>query len=138
MPFEQLWDGLQKAVAENRVSGLSPLAMWEAMHAGDDLGLLRRQLPEEFWQDFDSITGILRRNVADLLAAVKVEAEKVAGLSDKEVGLRLGEFPEEVRRCIFPHCKSGGDLLGGRTKDLVYRTFARTGTAWMGTARRAR
>jgi len=105
------------------VSRLTPLAMWEAMQAGDDLEAVRRQLPEEFWADFDQITALLQRQVAELIAAVKSEAEKVAELTDKEVGLRLESFPAEARRFIFPYRKSGGDLLSGRTRDLVFRTI---------------
>lgn len=105
------------------VSRLTPLAMWEALQAGDDLDSVRRQLPEEFWADFDAITAILQQNIADLIEAVKAEAEAVAGLSDKEVGLRLDRFPAEVRRFIFPYRKSGGDLLSGRTRDLVFRSI---------------
>jgi RNA ligase len=105
------------------VSRLTPLAMWEAMYAGDDLEAVRRQLPEEFWMDFDSITAILQSQIADLVARIKSEAEAVAGLADKEVGLRLAGFPEDVRRFIFPYRKSGGDLLTGRTRDLVFRSI---------------
>lgn len=105
------------------VSRLTPLAMWEALQAGDNLEELRRQLPEEFWADFDSITAILQNQITELVANVKEEAEAVAGLSDKEVGLRLETFPETVRRFIFPYRKSGGDLLSGRTRDLVFRTI---------------
>lgn len=105
------------------VSRLTPLAMWEAMMAGDDLESVRRQLPEEFWADFDSITAILQRSIANLIDTVRAEAEAVAGLSDKEVGLRLDAFPPEIRRFIFPFRKSGGDLLTGRTRDLVFRAI---------------
>jgi len=105
------------------VSRLTPLAMWEAMQAGDDLEAVRKQLPEEFWADFDKITALLRQQISDLIQAVKAEADKVAELSDKEVGLRLESFPVEVRRFIFPYRKSGGDLLSGRTRDLVFRAI---------------
>jgi RNA ligase len=105
------------------VSRLTPLAMWEALQAGDDLGTVRKQLPEEFWADFDNIIAILQRQIEDLVAAVKSEANKVAGLSDKDIGLRLDAFPAEVRRFIFPFRKSGGNLLDGRTRDLVFRTI---------------
>lgn len=114
------------------VSRLTPLAMWEAMHAGDDLEAVRRQLPEEFWADFDSITAVLRNNIDDLLAEVKAEAEGVAHLSDKEVGLRLNTFPERVRRFIFNYRKSGGDLLSGRSRELVFRTVRPTGNRLAG------
>ncbi|MFC7663672.1 T4 RnlA family RNA ligase [Methylorubrum suomiense] len=39
------------------ISRCTPLAMWEAMSAGDDVDALRRDLPEEFW-------GILTRSSA--------------------------------------------------------------------------
>jgi RNA ligase len=38
------------------ISRCTPLAMWEAMQAGDDMQAIRRDLPEEFWDDFDAIT----------------------------------------------------------------------------------
>jgi RNA ligase len=109
------------------VSRLTPLAMWEAMHAGDDLDTVRRQLPEEFWTDFDQITAVLRKNIDDLIADVRAEADAVAHLSAKEVGLRLDTFPERVRRFIFNYRKSGGDLLSGRSRELVFRTVRPTG-----------
>src|SRR5689334_15913679 len=41
------------------VSRITPLAMWEIMQAGDDLAKVRRDIPEEFWADFDAICGLL-------------------------------------------------------------------------------
>lgn len=105
------------------VSGLSPLSMWEAMQAGDDLAAIRKELPEEFWADFDAITALLQQRIDDLVKAVADEAEKVRNLSDKDVGLSLGSFPEEVRRFIFLYRKGGGDLLSGRSRDLVFRSI---------------
>jgi len=35
----------------------------EAIQAGDDLDTLRRQLPEEFWGDFDAITKIPKQQI---------------------------------------------------------------------------
>jgi RNA ligase len=103
------------------VSRLTPLAMWEAMQAGDDLEAIRKQLPEEFWADFDNLIAILQRHIGELVAAVKDAADPIAELSDKDVGLRQDTFPAEVRRFIFSYRKSGGDLLSGRTRDLVFR-----------------
>jgi RNA ligase len=105
------------------VSRLTPLAMWESMWAGDDLEAVRRQLPEEFWADFDSITATLNQKLADLAATVKREADAVADLTDKDVGLRLDTFPDEVRRFIFLYRKNGGDLLTGRARDLLFRSI---------------
>lgn len=116
------------------VSRLTPLAMWEAMQAGDDPEGLRRQLPEEFWADFDSIIAILKAQIEELLSAVGVAADAVAHLSDKDVGLRLGSFPAEVRRFIFPYRKAAGDLMGGRTRDLVFRSIRPDGNRLAGYA----
>lgn len=102
------------------------------MAAGDDLEALRRELPEEFWADFDAIIGALRRRVDGLIAAVREAAEAVAGLSDKEVGLRLSTIPEDARRFVFPYRKNGGDLLTGRTRETIFRAIRPTGNVLPG------
>lgn len=114
------------------VSRVTPLAIWEVMMAGDDLGVLRKQLPEEFWTDFDCIANILMGQVEALLAAVGQVAAPLAELSDKEVGLRLPHVPESVRRFIFPYRKSGGDLLSARTRAMVFREIRPVGNRLAG------
>lgn len=109
------------------ISRCTPLAMWEAMQAGDDLDAIRRDLPEEFWGDFDAITGALRANINCLLARVRAAAEPVAALSDKDVGLQLNQFPEDVRGFIFPWRKNSGDLLNGRSRQPLFRAIRPTG-----------
>lgn len=108
------------------ISRVTPLALWESMQAGDDMEAIRRELPEEFWPDFDAIIGVLRDQIASIVEAVKAEAEVVAGLTDKEVGLRLAEFPDDVRRFIFPYRKSGGDLLSGINREALFRAVRPT------------
>lgn len=108
------------------ISRCTPLAMWEAMAAGDDLNAVRRDLPEEFWGDFDAITGILDVQVQGLVRRAGEAVRTVDGLSDKEVGLRLGSFPEDVRRFIFP-LRKFGSLLNGRTREALFRSIRPTG-----------
>ncbi len=114
------------------ISRCTPLAMWEAMQAGDDLSLIRQQLPEEFWTDFDAITTTLDGEVRTLIAAVAREAAAVADWPDKEVGLRLAQWPEPVRQFIFPYRKNGGDLLSGKTRQSLFRTIRPTGNVLEG------
>lgn len=109
------------------VSRLTPLAMWEAMMAGDDLESIRKQLPEEFWNDFDQIILVLQSNLAALLAEVMIEVKKVDGLTDKEVGLSLDKFPERVRKFIFPYRKHRGDMLNGRSREPFFRAIRPNG-----------
>ena len=108
------------------ISRITPLAMWEIMQAGDDVAKIRRDIPEEFWTDFDAICGLLRRRLDAIVATATHEAFAVAQLSDKEVGLRLNQFPAEVRSLIFPYRKQGGDLLSGRTRQMLFRLIRPT------------
>ncbi len=90
------------------VSRITPLAMWEIMQAGDDLATIRRDIPEEFWTDFDAICAILTRGVDAVVESAERAAASVAHLSDKEVGLRLNEFPADIRGLIFHPSQAEG------------------------------
>lgn len=108
------------------VSRLTPLAVWEAMMMGDDLVAFRRDLPEEFWRDFDTIFGLLQNKIDAIVRNVKVRADAVNALTDKEVGLRLSTFPPDVRSFIFPYRKYG-DLLSGRSRQTLFRAIRPAG-----------
>lgn len=127
-------DGLRLKVkgAEYRrihalISKITPLSMWAALEAGDDLEAVRRQLPEEFWGDFDGITGALKIQASALTARVAEAARSVNTLSDREVGLKLSEFPEDVRRFIFPYRKKPDAL-----RTLIYKAIRPTGNVLPG------
>lgn len=109
------------------VSHLTPLAVWESMMNGDDLEELRKQLPEEFWTDFDAIRATIEGQVSAIVEATAQEAAKVSALSDKDVGLRLQSFPANVRPFIFPYRKQHGELLSGRSRLALFRTIRPTG-----------
>jgi RNA ligase len=108
------------------ISRITPLAMREIMEAGDDLAKVRRDIPEEFWTDFDAICALLTRKLDAIIESATREATAVAHLSDKDVGLRLGQFSPDVRPLIFPYRKQGGNLLSGRPRQLVFRTIRPT------------
>jgi RNA ligase len=108
------------------ISRVTPLGMWEVMLAGDDLEKLRRDIPEEFWVDFDAIVAVLQQRLDTMLALAVREAQAVAHLTDKEVGLRLHQFPAEVRPFVFAFRKQGGDLMVGRARQLLFRSIRPT------------
>jgi RNA ligase len=108
------------------ISRITPLAMWEIMQAGDDLAKVRKDVPEEFWTDFDAICALLRRQLEIIVETAKREAASVAHLSDKDVGLRLDQFPADIRSRIFPYSKQNGDLLSGRSRQMVFRLIRPT------------
>lgn len=90
------------------VSRVTPLGIYDALYAGDDLDLLRREVPEEFWADFDTIRSLLAAEVQKLVDATEAEARRLHDLSDKDVGLCLqrGEIAELARPYIFARRKS--------------------------------
>lgn len=90
------------------VSRVTPLALWEAMAHGDDLDVIRRDIPEEFWSDFDGIRATLAAQAARIVAATSTAVEATRGEFDKDVGLRLDSFGPDVRPFIFT-ARRGGD-----------------------------
>jgi RNA ligase len=113
------------------ISRCTPLAMWEAMVAGDDLTSIKRDLPEEFWSDFDHITGLLGAQRDAILGQVAATADALAHLTDKEVGLQLKSLPDTVRPFIFNWRNTGGKLEG-RAHDVLLRMIRPTGNELSG------
>ena len=89
------------------ISRLTPIAIWEALFEGRDLEQYRSHLPEEFLVDFDAIRTCLRGQHDHIYNMVHyaVLQSNLHLLSDKEIGLKLKEFPEPVRGLIFPFLK---------------------------------
>ncbi len=117
------------------ISRLTPLAVWEAMGAGDDLIAYRKELPEEFWPDFDSIFDLLDREVHRIIfdtGKALEDARQGQDLSDKDVGLMLEKFPAHVRSFVFPYRKQNGNLLTGRSRAALFRAIRPTGNGLPG------
>jgi RNA ligase len=113
------------------ISHCTPLALWEAWAAGDNLNAIRRELPEEFWSDFDSITALLQQVMTAFTVRISQAVANVAGLNDKELGLRLAEQPEAIRSFLFPWRKSGGNLTG-KNREALFRAIRPTGNILAG------
>ena len=113
------------------ISHCTPLALWASLAAGDDPQLLRRELPEEFWTDFDSIIGLLNQQLDALTKRLAAAAADVTNLSDKEVGLQLDQQPEDIRPLLFAWRKSSGKLTG-KPKEAFFRTVRPTGNLLAG------
>ncbi len=112
------------------ISRCTPLAMWEAMNAGDDMEAIRRDLPEEFWADFDDIVRLIAAQVAAIEARVTEVAASVAHLSDKELGLSLNSLPKDARPYLFGFRKLG--TIVGKSRDSLMRSLRPTGNVLEG------
>jgi RNA ligase len=115
------------------ISRVTPLALWEAMASGDDLESIRRELPEEFWGDFDTIRNLLDASRDALLDKTARVAGEVKDLADKDIGLRLSSFDADIRGFIFPYRKSGGDLMASeKVRSAMFRALRPKGNALAG------
>ena len=113
------------------ISRVTPLAMWEAMAAGSDLESVRRDLPEEFWGDFDDIIRIINGQIEATIAVVRDVAKSVEHLSDKELGLSLATLDKRAQPYVFDWRKSGGKL-GNRSMATMFRGVRPTGNVLAG------
>ncbi len=114
------------------ISGCTPLSIWQMLQAGDNLEIIRQQLPEEFWVDFNSIINILNQQTISIIEKVDLEARKVAAWTDKEVGLNLQNWPEDIRSFIFSYRKNNGNLLIGKPRQALFRSIRPTGNVLNG------
>ena len=71
------------------VSNITPLAIWDSMVAGDNLDYTRKEIPDEFIADFDSIRAILESERDATLDKISVALEHTKDLTDKELGLMI-------------------------------------------------
>lgn len=89
----------------------TPLAIWEVMMNGDDLGRMRADLPEEMTGDFDTICRLTLQRLDDLVAEVRAAAEATAHLSDKDLGRMIRDEQSSLspvaRKFVFGARKSG-------------------------------
>jgi RNA ligase len=91
------------------VSRVTPLAIWESMVAGDDMDAMRRELPEEFWIDFDCIRAALIASFGTLMQATQDRVDTYADWSDKDLGLKLPHIHPDIRGLVFPLRKHGAE-----------------------------
>ena len=89
------------------ISRVTPVALWEIMNEGGSLDAMRREIPEEFWGDFDAIRGLLEKGIAAVVDEVEAAKRQWADKSDKELGLQLSTLPPLVRTLLFSARKEG-------------------------------
>lgn len=99
------------------ISKLTPLTVWESMMNGE-ANMLRKELPEEFWPDFDQILSLLEKQLGAIVSDVTREAAVRVTWIDKEVGLDLPNMPDHVRHLIFPFRKDNG--FEGRARKTLF------------------
>lgn len=91
------------------LNGITPLGIWELMKEQANLVLIRQEIPEEYWSDFDTIEKQLTQQLNDLIDEVETYHLNYQHLSDKELGLKLDSLPLVPRSYLFQRRKKGKD-----------------------------
>ncbi|MFA5759831.1 MAG: RNA ligase, partial [Clostridia bacterium] len=71
------------------MSRITPLGIWELMLNGDNLDMIKKELPEELQKDFNNIFSILENKMKIMLESLLSLHKKTSHLSNKELGLEL-------------------------------------------------
>ena len=114
------------------ISRLTPLSVWENMEAGTDMVAIRNDLPEEFWEDFDSIMELISVQRDSLIEKINKVVATTAGMTDKEVGLSLASYPGDVRSFIFLARRTSAWYDTPKGRKSVFREFRPTANVLAG------
>jgi RNA ligase len=112
---------------------VTPLAIWELLVCGDNVLMVRSELPEELHKDFDTIRSILLKSYNRVLNCIERLYQETKHMTDKELGLFLQTKPKfdgyayNVYRYIFSYRKGTfyKDLekTNSLTKRSIYNLF---------------
>jgi RNA ligase len=85
----------------------SPLVVWENYRdrGSEFLKEYKLTIPEEFWDETDDWHFQFQEALLDLLLDVRLFHDKTKHLSNKELGLRLGDYKSNVSQFIFTYRK---------------------------------
>ena len=112
------------------VSRMTPLSIWESMKNGGDLGAIRKDLPEEFWADFDSIVDAIWIQASMLISTVATAEKELKHLGNKELVLsgELNKWADYVRKLIFTYRKNRDTfLVDNKARTCIFGLIRPTG-----------
>lgn len=109
------------------ISNITPLAIWDNLLNNDDMIMLRREIPEEFLSDYDSILSVLRNKIEHYHELIIDTHKKTSHLTDKELGLSLSQLPEDCRPFVFAYRKNGQLLNDKKIHEGILRKIRPTG-----------
>jgi len=102
--------GDQYKIIHKMISQVTPLGIYELMLEGKPIEESKRLIPEEFYDDFDTIVRLLGEKVDRIIDGTNELVQSVAYMSDKEVGLAMSTFGE-FGQYVFTARKKGQDAL---------------------------
>lgn len=111
------------------VSNLTPLTVWNAMRDNEDMDEMKSNLPEEFWDDFDSLRTLLQEKYDSFMASILCWHDETKSLSDKELGIYIQSNPKTLSlRFLFPFrkAKSAAEFEKSSSRKHIFDLFRPT------------
>lgn len=114
------------------ISNCTPLYIWDCMRSGDDLDLIKKQLPEEFLKDYNEIQRIFTEIFNENIKILSKTVEKYKEWTDKELGLLLSDLEQRelfspVERLFIFACRKSDFLkkvlTPGEERDRMFKFF---------------
>ncbi|MDJ0599564.1 MAG: T4 RnlA family RNA ligase [Crocosphaera sp.] len=106
------------------LNGITPLGIWELMKEQANLALIRQEIPEEYWTDFDTIEQQLTQQLNDLIDEVETYHLNYQHFSDKELGLKLNSLPTIPKAYLFQRRKKGKDWYNNpKSRTFLFNHF---------------
>ncbi|PSF30530.1 2'-5' RNA ligase [Aphanothece hegewaldii CCALA 016] len=91
------------------ISGITPLGIWKYLKDGADLELIRQEISEEYWEDFEQIQELLSKQLKVLIAQIEDYHQHYSSFSDQELGLIFNSLPDLAKKFVFARRKEGRD-----------------------------
>jgi len=104
------------------ISNITALNLWEMLVSGCDMNEKKQQIPEELWDEFDTIYIGLNKKFERVWDELNSLNEQTKNLSDKELGLSLPTLGRYAR-FLFPLRKKGKSVVNA----LIYDEIRPTG-----------
>ncbi len=117
--------------AHKLASRVTPLGVYDALVAADDIQALRRELPEELWLDFDTIHNLLWQKYLLRSEAIARAVDKCVGRTHKEIGL-CTDVPNDLKWAVFAMKNGKFDLTEPKLRRTFYEAFRPTGNVLEG------
>lgn len=97
--------GREYCIIHKLLESVTPLAIWELMLNKKDLDFLRKEIPEEFQGDFDTIRNILQSKYDYIISRAEEVYESNKHLSNKEIA--ASDLNKEDKWLYFSRSQNG-------------------------------
>ena len=109
-------------IAHKQQSGVTPLGVWELAVCGIDLKKAKASFPEEFWDEYEALSGYYEEKFAGALQEVRDLYAPLAILDDKALGQALKGSEHPYKNFVF-QLRKFGDGFDDKARPSLAKFF---------------